>query len=80
MLDTYQEDVYGGSGNSFDWSLANVDLGLPIILAGGLNPDNVAQAIDMAQPYAVDVSSGVESSKGVKDIDKIRSFISNVNS
>ncbi len=80
LLDTYQEDVYGGSGKSFDWSLANVDLGLPIILAGGLNPDNVAQAIDMAQPYAVDVSSGVESSKGVKDIDKIRSFISNVNS
>ncbi|MDP7553675.1 MAG: phosphoribosylanthranilate isomerase [Candidatus Thioglobus sp.] len=80
LLDTCQPDIYGGSGKSFDWSLANVELDLPIILAGGLTPDNVSAAIDIVQPYAVDVSSGVESAKGVKDIDKIRAFISNVNS
>ena len=80
LLDTYQSDFYGGSGKSFDWSLAKIELDLPIILAGGLTPDNVSAAIDIAQPYAVDVSSGVESAKGLKDIDKIRAFISNVNS
>ena len=80
LLDTYQPDVYGGSGKSFDWSLANIELDLPIILAGGLTPDNVSVAINTAQPYAVDVSSGVESAKGLKDIDKIRAFISSVNS
>ena len=80
LLDTYQPDVYGGSGKSFDWSLANIELDLPIILAGGLTPENVSVAINTAQPYAVDVSSGVESAKGLKDIDKIRAFISSVNS
>ncbi len=80
LLDTYQPDVYGGSGKSFDWSLAKIELDLPIILAGGLTPDNVSVAINIAQPYAVDVSSGVESAKGLKDIDKIRAFISSVNS
>ena len=80
LLDTYQSDFYGGSGKSFDWSLAKIELDLPIILAGGLTPDNVSVAINTAQPYAVDVSSGVESAKGLKDIDKIRAFISNVNS
>jgi len=66
LLDTYQSDFYGGSGKSFDWSLAKIELDLPIILAGGLTPDNVSAAIDIAQPYAVDVSSGVESAKGLK--------------
>ena len=80
LLDTYQPDVYGGSGKSFDWSLAKIELDLPIILAGGLTPENVSVAINIAQPYAVDVSSGVESAKGLKDIDKIRAFISSVNS
>ena len=80
LLDTYQSDFYGGSGKSFDWSLAKIELDLPIILAGGLTPDNISAAIDIVQPYAVDVSSGVESAKGFKDIDKIRAFISNVNS
>ena len=80
LLDTYQSDFYGGSGKSFDWSLAKIELDLPIILAGGLTPDNVSAAIDIAQPYAVDVYSGVESAKGLKDIDKIRAFISSVNS
>ena len=75
MLDSFNQTSYGGSGESFDWDLANVDVGLPIILAGGLNADNVAEAIAQASPYGVDVSSGVESAKGVKDIDKIKQFI-----
>ena len=67
----------GGSGIAFDWNgLAQVKdkLAKPIILAGGLTPDNVAQAIRIVQPYAVDVSSGVESSRGVKDVGLIKAF------
>jgi len=58
--------------------LAKVDIDLPFILAGGLTPDNVVMAIEQVKPYAVDTSSGVESAKGVKDVDKIRDFISKV--
>jgi phosphoribosylanthranilate isomerase len=79
LLDTYNSSAYGGTGESFDWSLANVDIDLPIILAGGLSPHTVQEAIRQVNPYAVDVSSGVESSKGVKDIDKIKSFILQAN-
>lgn len=67
----------GGSGHTFDWSaLASLDAAAlpPIILAGGLTPENVASAIAAAHPYAVDVSSGVESSRGIKDLAKIRAF------
>jgi phosphoribosylanthranilate isomerase len=77
LLDAFNQDAYGGTGEQFDWSLAKVDINLPIILAGGLTPDTVSVAIRQVNPYAVDVSSGVESAKGVKDIDKIKQFIAN---
>ena len=79
LLDSYNPSSYGGTGEAFDWSLACVDISLPIILAGGLNKDNVASAISQVNPYAVDASSGVESAPGVKDIDKIVAFIRNTN-
>ena len=65
----------GGTGQAFDWSLIPQGLHKPIILAGGLTVDNVADAIARVQPYAVDVSGGVEKSKGIKDHDKIRGFM-----
>ena len=79
LLDAFNKDTYGGTGESFDWSLAKVDIELPIILAGGLNPNTVADAVSQVNPYAVDVSSGVESELGIKDIDKIRKFIQRAN-
>ena len=78
LLDAYVEGVPGGTGQAFDWSLIPQDLSRPIILAGGLTVDNVAQAIAQVRPYAVDVSGGVEKSKGIKDHDKIRAFMHNV--
>ncbi|MEE3509054.1 phosphoribosylanthranilate isomerase [Pseudomonas sp. 10C3] len=75
LLDTYVAGVPGGTGEAFDWSLIPHTLSKPIILAGGLTPDNVAQAIAQVRPYAVDVSGGVEMSKGIKDHDKIRAFM-----
>jgi len=75
LLDAFNKDAYGGTGEAFDWSLAKADIDLPIILAGGLNPDTVAEAIKQVNPYAVDVSSGVESEPGMKDIVKIKQFI-----
>ena len=75
LLDTYVEGVPGGTGQAFDWSLIPQGLSKPIILAGGLSVQNVAQAIAQVQPYAVDVSGGVEMSKGIKDHDKIRAFM-----
>jgi len=79
LLDAYNSTTYGGTGESFDWSLAKVGIDLPIILAGGLNPETVGKAIQQVNPYAVDVSSGVESSKGIKDIQKIQQFIQQAN-
>ena len=79
LLDAYNSTTYGGTGESFDWSLAKVDIDFPIILAGGLNPETVGKAIQQVNPYAVDVSSGVESSKGIKDIQKIQKFIQQAN-
>ena len=79
LLDAYNSTTYGGTGESFDWSLAKVELDLPIILSGGLNPETVGKAIQQVSPYAVDVSSGVESSKGIKDIQKIQQFIQQAN-
>lgn len=78
LLDAYVEGVPGGTGQAFDWSLIPQGLSRPIILAGGLTVDNVVQAIDQVRPYAVDVSGGVEKSKGIKDHDKIRAFMHNV--
>ncbi len=80
LLDAFNKDTYGGTGESFDWSLAKVDIDLPIVLAGGLNTDTVAEAIKQVNPYAVDVSSGVESTPGIKDITKIQQFIQQVKS
>jgi phosphoribosylanthranilate isomerase len=75
LLDTYDPDVAGGSGKRFDWTRVPADLPRPIVLAGGLTPDTVAEAIRTVRPYAVDVSSGVEVSKGVKDVNKIEAFV-----
>ncbi|WP_192982140.1 phosphoribosylanthranilate isomerase [Pseudomonas sp. EggHat1] len=75
LLDTFVEGVPGGTGASFDWSLVPEDAAKPIILAGGLDSDNVARAIRQVRPYAVDVSGGVEASKGIKDAGKIRAFV-----
>ncbi|PHN25028.1 phosphoribosylanthranilate isomerase [Pseudomonas sp. ICMP 561] len=78
LLDTYVAGVPGGTGETFDWALIPNSLEKPIILAGGLTSANVAQAITQVRPYAVDVSGGVEKSKGIKDHDKIRAFMSAV--
>ncbi|BBB23328.1 phosphoribosylanthranilate isomerase [Abyssogena phaseoliformis symbiont OG214] len=79
LLDAFNKDIYGGTGEYFDWHLAKVDINLPIILAGGLNSNTVADAINQVHPYAVDVSSGVESENGIKDINKIKKFIQKAN-
>ena len=76
LLDSFEEDSYGGTGKSFDWNLIRDNIDLPIILAGGLNKDNVMSAIEKTQPYAIDISSGVEVDKGIKDIEKIKEIIS----
>ncbi len=78
LLDTYTEGVAGGTGRVFDWNLIPKQLAKPVILAGGLNADNVAKAILQVRPYAVDVSGGVEISKGIKDADKIAAFMQQV--
>ena len=77
LLDSYVPGQMGGSGERFDWDLAGeaANLGGKIILAGGLTPENVAEAVRRVRPYAVDVSSGVESAPGKKDPHKIRDFI-----
>jgi phosphoribosylanthranilate isomerase len=76
LLDTFVSGQPGGTGHIFDWAVATeaAEYG-PVILAGGLTPANVAQAIQVARPWGVDVSSGVEASPGKKDIDKMRRFI-----
>jgi len=78
LLDAYVEGLAGGTGATFDWSLIPSRLPLPIVLSGGLTPGNVTQAIRAVKPWAVDVSSGVESSKGIKDAAKIAAFVSGV--
>ncbi|MBI4195496.1 MAG: phosphoribosylanthranilate isomerase [Betaproteobacteria bacterium] len=78
LLDTFVEGVHGGTGTVFDWQLIPRALPLPIILSGGLNPDNVTDAIRTVRPWAVDVSSGVEASQGIKDAAKIAAFMSGV--
>ena len=75
LLDTYVEGIPGGTGEAFDWSLVPGNLRKPIILAGGLRPDNVAEAVAQVRPYAVDVSGGVEAGKGIKDAQQITAFV-----
>ncbi len=76
LLDSYREGVRGGTGETFDWHLAVVAKTFGrIILAGGLNPDNVAEAVKLVQPYGVDVAGGVEREKGIKDHAKLKKFI-----
>ena len=78
LLDTYTEGVAGGTGQLFDWNLIPSALPKPVILAGGLQANNVAQAIRQVKPYAVDVSGGVEATKGIKDAQKIAAFMQQV--
>ncbi len=75
LLDAYHPGIKGGSGSQFDWDLIPQHCALPIILAGGLQAENAKQAVEIVKPYALDVSSGVESSKGVKDVAKMAAFI-----
>ena len=79
VLDAYNPDAYGGTGEAFDWDRFPKHLNQPLMLAGGLKPDNVAQAIVTITPWAIDVSSGVESFRGVKDETLIREFMREVN-
>ncbi len=79
LLDTPAGAIRGGSGKSFDWGLIPESMARPLVLAGGLNPENVGDAIRKLHPAAVDVSSGVESAKGIKDEKKIAAFVRQVN-
>ena len=80
LLDAYHPTQHGGTGLQFDWALVPKQSARPIILAGGLTPENVADAITQTRPYAVDVSGGVEAAKGVKDAVKIQAFLAGVRS
>jgi phosphoribosylanthranilate isomerase len=76
LLDSYRKAQYGGTGKPFDWKmLSRLSPGKPIILSGGLNAENVREAIELCSPYAVDVSSGIEKSPGIKERDKMKRFI-----
>ncbi|WP_346798522.1 phosphoribosylanthranilate isomerase [Halomonas sp. Bachu 37] len=75
LLDAYRPGVPGGTGDTFDWSRIPANLAKPVILAGGLTPDNVAKAVASVAPLAVDVSGGIEISRGVKDHDEMARFI-----
>ncbi len=78
LLDAFSEAAMGGTGQTFDWNLIPANLPKPVILAGGLNAENVGLAIRQVSPYAVDVSGGVEASKGIKDAVKITAFMQGV--
>lgn len=75
LLDAYRPGVPGGTGETFDWSRIPAALAGRIVLAGGLDPDNVEQAVRQVRPFAVDVSGGVEAAPGIKDSDKMRRFV-----
>ena len=77
LLDAYVENLPGGTGQAFDWRLIP-ELSIPWVLAGGLNANNVADALIQVQPFAVDISGGVEARKGIKDEQKIKDFINEV--
>ncbi|MBF6057306.1 phosphoribosylanthranilate isomerase [Thiomicrorhabdus sp. HH1] len=78
LLDTYKPGVPGGTGESFNWQWARPPHPMPVILAGGLTAENVVSAIEEVQPWAVDVSGGVEECKGKKSPEKVQKFIKNV--
>lgn len=78
LLDTYKAGVPGGTGETFNWSLIPDDLSKPVILAGGLEPSNVSKAVQQVQPYAVDVSGGVEAEKAIKSNEKMIAFVQEV--
>lgn len=78
LLDSFRQGSAGGTGTAFDWSRVPADQEKPVILAGGLSPDNVAAAIRQVRPYAVDVSSGVEAAKGIKDAARMAAFMRQV--
>ena len=78
LLDSHGGDKIGGSGERFDWRRIPPDVGKPIILAGGLSPSNIAEAVRQVRPYGVDVSSGVEAAKGIKDAELIQLFMRNL--
>ena len=78
LLDTYRAGVPGGTGETFDWDCIPADLAPRIVLAGGLDAGNVGEAVRCVRPFAVDVSGGVEASKGIKDAAKIKAFIEEV--
>ncbi len=78
LLDAYRDDLYGGTGEAFDWDLIPQRLARPVVLSGGIDAGNVGEAIRRVRPWAVDVSSGVESAKGVKDERLIAALIAGV--
>ena len=78
LLDAFQEGLHGGTGAVFDWSLIPQALPVPVVLSGGLTPENVRDAIRLVKPFAVDVSSGVEVRKGIKDAQRIAAFMRGV--
>lgn len=78
LFDSYEAGVPGGTGQTFDWQRVPAGIKQPVILAGGLNPRNVATAVERVRPYAVDVSGGVETAKGIKDKGKMTAFINEV--
>ena len=78
LLDAYRDDLYGGTGEAFDWGLIPRRLARPVVLSGGIDAGTVGEAIGRARPWAVDVSSGVESAKGVKDERLIAALIAGV--
>jgi len=81
LLDTFSDDLHGGTGKTFDWNLALPAKKMgPVILAGGLTPRNIIQAVRQVRPYGVDVCSGVEKSPGIKDLEKVRAFLRNIRS
>ena len=79
LLDAYDPGAKGGTGSCFDWQLIPRQCSLPVVLAGGLEPANVRRAMQSVRPYALDVSSGVEAEKGIKDAAKMAAFIKEVN-
>lgn len=80
LVDAYHPDAPGGTGTRFDWERLPAQLGLPLVLAGGLDPDNIADAIRTVRPWGVDVSSGVEAAKGIKSPEKMAAFMRGVES